>query len=183
MNAEDNGGLLGRENFVFMPRRQSFDCVQALYYETVLNDPATLEVFSYTDRLSYRAGDEVLFHSSTTAAHFDIDIVLDGLRPQPIASLSGIRGTSVGITPDFFAEGCDWPVCARWRIPADAPPGFYIATSRARRGDDQQIEQDHGFFVLPPPASPRKILLIAATCTWTSTARASMPSNATVDTR
>ncbi|MER9594083.1 N,N-dimethylformamidase beta subunit family domain-containing protein [Mesorhizobium sp. M0244] len=149
----------------FVPRRQGLDGVKTLYYETVFQDPAYLEVFTYTDRMSYRPGETVRFHTSTTAERFDISIVRDGIRPQKLAHLEGISGKSVGLRDRFYERGCDWPESQTWRVPDDAPAGFYIVTSVASKGDVHR-EQEHGFFVLPRKDQQQEILLVAATGTW-----------------
>ncbi|RRH94114.1 hypothetical protein EH240_27835 [Mesorhizobium tamadayense] len=165
MSEDMNAGSPGEDLFEFVPRRQGFDGVKTLYYETVFQDPTHLEVFTYTDRMSYRPGDTVRFHTSTTAERFDISIVRDGLSPLKIAHLKGISGESVGLREDFFERGCDWPESQSWQIPLDAPAGFYIATSQASLGGKSQ-EQEHGFFVLPHKNKAKAILLVAATGTW-----------------
>ncbi|RWM24724.1 N,N-dimethylformamidase beta subunit family domain-containing protein [Mesorhizobium sp.] len=167
MNNAVSDGLPSQERFEFIPRRQGFDGVKTLYYETVFQDPAHLEVFTYTDRMSYRPGDVVRFHTSTTAERFDISIVRDGLSPQTIAQLENIVGESAGLRDRFYERGCDWPQSHAWKIPDDAPAGFYIATSHASRREQRQ-EQEHGFFVLPRKGQQKQILMVAATCTWTA---------------
>lgn len=157
--------LPSQEMYDLIPRRQGFDGLGALYYETLSQDPEHLEVFTYTDRMSYRPGEVVRFHTSTTAERFDISIVRDGLRPQKIAHLEGISGESAGLRDRFYERGCDWPQSSTWRVPHDAPAGFYIATSQASR-DGKRQEQDHGFFVLPRSDQRKQILLVAATGTW-----------------
>ncbi|MER8792380.1 hypothetical protein NKH71_31945 [Mesorhizobium sp. M0983] len=165
MSDDVSAGFPGQEPFEFVPRRQGFNGVKTLYYETVFQDPAHLEVFTYTDRMSYRPGDVVRFHTSTTAERFDINIVRDGVRPQTIAHLENIGGESAGLRDRFYERGCDWPQSHAWKIPDDAPAGFYIATSHASRNEQRQ-EQEHGFFVLPRKGQQKPILMVAATGTW-----------------
>ncbi|ESX83771.1 N,N-dimethylformamidase beta subunit family domain-containing protein [Mesorhizobium sp. LNJC405B00] len=165
MSKNVSAGVPGQDQFKFVPRRQGFDGVKTLYYETVFQDPAHLEVFTYTDRMSYQPGEMVRFHTSTTAERFDINIVRDGIWPQEIARIEGISGQSVGLRDRFYERGCDWPESQTWRVPDDAPAGFYIATSGASKGDVHR-EQEHGFFVLPREDQRKEILLVSATGTW-----------------
>jgi len=163
-----NTGFPDRARFSFIRRRQGFDCVKALYFEGVFQDPNHVEVFTYTDRLSYRCGEMVRFHTSTTAASFDIEIYRDGAEPALIERLRDIKGSSVALPPDFYSSGCGWPESTHWRIPDNAPSGFYLVLSRAALPDGTMRDQEHGFFILPRRERRASVLLIAATCTWTA---------------
>lgn len=162
-----NQGFPDRDRFLFIPRRQGFGCTKSLYFETLFQDPRHVEVFTYTDRLSYRRGETVRFHTSTTAPTFDIEIHRDGAQPVHVGSLRGLKGVSAPLPPNFYAEGCGWPESAAWRVPDDAPTGFYVVLSRAALPGGGVREQEHCFFVLPAQERRASLLLVAATCTWT----------------
>lgn len=163
-----------------IPRGQGFDATTAQFYERPLEDPGYLEVWCYTDKISYLPGEEVKFHTSTTATELSIEVVRDGLTPKTVHAVSGLPGALHKLKPDFYAAGCGWPVTYAWRLPEDLPSGFYVVISRVRSGttaatattEDPQPkakEQEHGFFVRRPAGRPSaEILLIAATCTWTA---------------
>ncbi|MEX2648379.1 MAG: N,N-dimethylformamidase beta subunit family domain-containing protein [Alphaproteobacteria bacterium] len=165
----------GWETFAFVTRRAirrnawtSLD--GTFFYEAPSEDPAELEAWCYTDRPSYAPGDEVRFHVSTTASTFDLDIARDGARPQTVARWSGLRGTRHPTPADAYATGCGWPAGHTWRIPADAPSGAYVVTTRVADDKAGVREQVHLFVVHPAPGTPRqgRTLLIAATGTWTA---------------
>jgi len=59
----------------FIPRGQGFDATTAEFYEAPLEAPEYVEVFCDTDKISYLPGDEVRFHTSTTAKTFSIEIL------------------------------------------------------------------------------------------------------------
>jgi hypothetical protein len=152
-----------------IPRPQGFDATDMLPYELPLEDPGYAEVWFYTDRLSYRPGDVVSFHVSSTAPRFRLEILRDGAHPRVVETVESLTAPLTPLQPGFIEKGCDWPVVHRWTIPGDMPSGFFIATVHATDAFGTPRVQEHGFFVRPTlaPAERRgRILLVAATSTW-----------------
>jgi hypothetical protein len=184
---ESRPPLTGRGYFtskgeVFIPNGQAFDATNANFFEVPLEDPGYLEVWSYTDKISYLPGEEVEFHTSTTGKLFSIEVIRDGLKPKSVYSVDNLPGKMYKLPADFYEKGCGWPVSHRWRLPVDLVPGFYVVISRTSSEDrsvSQQPfgsapmkevrEQEHGFFVRRRNSGPKAdILLIASTSTWTA---------------
>jgi hypothetical protein len=162
-------GSDGTSRYRYLPRGQGFDATTSLFYECALEDPGYLEVFCYTDRQSYRPGDEVRFHASSTAVSVSIEIVRDGLVPAPVAALENLSVPLTALRRGFFEDGCDWPVVVAWTVPPGAPSGFYLAISRGRDRHGNVRRQEHGFFVRPDPgARTADLLLLSAMGTWTA---------------
>ena len=67
------------------------------WYEAPRDDPSLPEVYTYTDAMSYDPGDEVVFHTSTTAPGWTLEIYRDGYRPQTVHKVDAIAGVH---TPD-----------------------------------------------------------------------------------
>jgi hypothetical protein len=74
-----------------------------------------LEVWSYTDRLSYAPGDRVCFHVNTTAEHYELEIVRDGATPETVHHAEGLAGVLRPTPEDCSVNGCDWPVAYEFR--------------------------------------------------------------------
>jgi hypothetical protein len=153
---------------VKMPRGQWFSVLDVRFYERPSEDPEKLEIWCYTDRLSYSPGDSVSFHVSTTAKEYEIEIVRDGYRQEVVAQLRVDRGQTHETPPDASVRGCGWPVACHWRIPADTRSGGYVVIARTRGNHGELREQHHFFIVRPVARSHAKLLLIASTCTWTA---------------
>jgi len=149
-----------------MPRGQWFSVADTRFYERPSDDPKDLEIWCYTDRLSYSPGEIVSFHVSTSASEYEIDIVRDGSRQELVAHLTGAHGQMHETPVDVSASGCRWPAACQWQVPADARSGGYLVIARTRRGKGQTREQQHFFIVRPTLKSRAKLLLIASTCTW-----------------
>ena len=152
----------------FEPQRQGHDCVHIFHYNIAHADPAILEAYCYTDRISYRPGDVVSIHASATAAQVDITIIRDGSTMQVVAQFAALAAESAATPDNFYSEGCGWPVLLEWTIPEATRSGFYLVRISARR-DGQLVEHEHGFCVRPSPTAPKaRVLFLLSTCTWTA---------------
>jgi hypothetical protein len=162
-------GSDGTARYRYLPRGQGFDATTSLFYECALEDPSYLEVFCYTDRQSYRAGEEVRFHASSTAVSVSIEIVRDGATPESVATLERVDVPLTPLARGFQEDGCAWPVVARWTVPTAAPSGFYLVVARGRDRHGNVRRQEHGFFVRPPAGSrTADLLFVSAMATWTA---------------
>lgn len=138
-------------------------------YEGPREDPAFPEVYTYTDSMSYDPGDEVRFHSSTTAERWSIEIYRDGLRPQRVHLAEDLPGLHTPAPATAYRDGCGWPVRHTFRVPDDMPSGFYRVVSTCLRANGDRFVQHHFFVVRPTPATRSgSILFMLATGTWTA---------------
>lgn len=152
----------------YLARPQGFDALLTRFYEAPVDDRRLAQIWCYTDRLSYRPGDVVLIHGCASRDRAALHIFRDDLRQSPLATLAPVALPFQMPAKDFIAQGCDWPVVARWPLPADLPSGFYIIRASLAEGGERR-EQEHGFFVLPArPGARADLLLVAATSTWTA---------------
>jgi len=150
----------------FLRRGQGFDATNTEFFEAPLEDPAYLEVWCYTDRLSYFPGEDVRLHVSSTGREVSIEIIRDGKNPLPVHRAEHLPVRLHKLPANFYEAGCGWPVAYTWRIPEDLPSGFYMVIVRTQTGEESR-EQEHGFFVRPARSKPRAdILFISSTCTW-----------------
>ena len=89
------------------------------------DEPSPLTIEGYTDRLSYRAGESVSFHISTTAGRYSMEIARLGAEtkvvlPSPTSPARPIRSPR---TPR--RNGCNWPVSHRLTVPGEWKSGYY----------------------------------------------------------
>jgi hypothetical protein len=132
-----------------------------------LTRPGERSLFCYTDRLSYRPGETVRFHTSTSAARYSIEIARVGARREVVWTKDGIPGALHPTPPEAYGRGCGWPDGFALRIPRDWRSGYYAVTLRAEDGKGEPLEWDH-FFVVRAPAGKRRarILMILSTNTY-----------------
>jgi hypothetical protein len=139
------------------------------WYEAPREDPAWPEVYTYTDAMSYAPGDEVRFHSSTTAPSWSLEIYRDGWRPERVHAAADLPGRFTPAPKDAYKAGCAWPVRHTWRLPADLRSGFYRVVSTCARPDGGRFMQHHFFVVRPTTATRRgRLLMLLPTATWTA---------------
>jgi hypothetical protein len=129
--------------------------------------PTDEGLWCYTDRLSYRPGDQVRFHTSTSASRYSIEIARVGARREVVWQRDGIRGALHPTPPEAFARGCGWPDGFAFRIPRAWPSGYYAVTLRGEGRKGEAFEWDH-FFVVRAPARRRsaRILMVLSTNTY-----------------
>ena len=80
------------------------------WYEAPRDDPSLPEVYTYTDAMSYDPADEVIFHTSTTAPNWTLEIYRDGYQPQTVHKVEAIAGVHTPTPPEAYRTGCGWPV-------------------------------------------------------------------------
>ncbi len=131
---------LALTDFVFEVQRQDHDCVQIFQYQTAHADPALLEAYCYTSRISYEPGEILASHASATQADVQLTIIRDGAVLRKVADFSAVSVPSVPTPSDFYVHGCNWPV--REAIDAWVEKGGNVARFAGNFG--WQIRLEHG---------------------------------------
>lgn len=134
------------------------------YYIGPARDSSTLEVWSYTDRISYAPGESVGLHISTTAECYDVEIGRDGADYIALRRWEDLRGTHHETPQDCSVSGCNWPVALEFAIPEDWPSGGYLLTLTAKRGAERV--EEHHLILVRGGREKAPILLLCATPTW-----------------
>jgi hypothetical protein len=136
------------------------------HYEKPLNDPRIAEIWCYTPRYSYRAGETIDFHVHSTRATFEIEIHRDESTPKLVYQQSGITARAVPTPENAHIHGCGWPVAFQLAVPHDWRTGFYVVTVRVRDDDGGIFEREHFFVVNPAtPAKESSIAFVVSTAT------------------
>ncbi len=125
------------------------------------------EIEAYCGELSYRQGEVVELHVSTTAKSYDMVIERWGAEREVVHESVGLTGRHTPAPPDADANGCRWPVSTTVAIPESWASGFYLVTLTAE-GAPAGREVAHAGFVVRPsaPGSRSNALLVLATNTW-----------------
>jgi len=143
--------------------------VRSHYYEWPGMDGERGEIWCYTDRFSYRPGDEVTLFVSSTGSRFGMEIVRDGGIETSVLKRDGIAAGWQESPDQCSVEGCGWQPTLSFRIEADWPSGAYRVTLTAEGRDGTPIRCHHLFIVRPMPGKHRgRVLHVAATGTWTA---------------
>lgn len=143
---------------------QRREAVLGHYYEYPGMDAPRAEIWAYTDRYAYAAGETVSLHVSATASKYDLAILRDGAALRPVMAARGLPCRWQETPDQCSVTGCGWEVSHRFAIPPDWPSGAYRVTLTA-----DGATYDHLFIVRPTRGpKPGRILQIAATGSWTS---------------
>jgi len=143
--------------------------VRSNFYEWPGMDGERGEIWCYTDRFSYRAGDEVTLFVSSTAASFALDITRDGAVETSVLTRDGIASRWQDTPDQCSVEGCGWQPTISIRIGKDWPSGAYRVTLTAEGRDGSPIRCHHLFIVRPLLGNHKgRLLHVASTGTWTA---------------
>src|SRR5262245_16328475 len=112
-----------------------------------LTRPGDRGLWAYTDQLSYQPGEEVRFHTSTSASRYSIEIARVGARREVVWTRAGVPGALHPTSPDAYGRGCGWPESFAFRIPKEWRSGYYAVTLRADGAGGEPLEWDHFFVV------------------------------------
>lgn len=141
--------------------------VRSHYYESPGMDGERGEIWCYTDRFSYAAGEEVTLFVSSTATNFSLEIIRDGATETSVMSRSGIAARWQETPDQASVEGCGWQETLSFIVAPEWPSGAYRITLTAGGRDGRPITCHHLFILRPSLGrKPGRILQVAATGTW-----------------
>ena len=159
------------EQYGFRMGQQTELAIDTHWYEYPSDDPNILEVWTYTDQISYRPGDTVRFHSYCSGSSYCLKVERDGPQLEPAHSASDLPGTMPSTPDNAYEIGAGWPVSHEWTIPDDQRSGPYVITSTTASSDGM-VREHHHLIIIGPAAKQRDsakkkpYLMIFATSTW-----------------
>lgn len=129
--------------------------------------PARAVIEGYTDRLSYRAGDEIHFHVSTAAPKFRLEVARVGADRVVVWRSEDQPGHAHAVPDNASSHGCGWPVALKLKVLPDWVSGYYSGRLLATAPDGKPAQSDLFFVVRPArPGQDARILLQLATNTY-----------------
>lgn len=108
--------------------------------------PGETELWCYTDRFTYRAGETVSVRVHTTAATYDVEVIRDGAQPTTVFQQSGLTGHPHDTPADAYAVGCGWPDAFTVTVDPEWISGFYLIVLRCLH--EGRVMEREGFFVV-----------------------------------
>lgn len=132
--------------------------------------PAKIRIWSYADQLSYAPGETLRLSVCTNAKRYAVEVLRDGAIPALVYRRDGMVGTWRDTPMDCSVAGCGWPVSLDIPVePAWTSGGYIIRTMASEDGRGSDMHE-HIFLVRPRPQQDKRgrLLLIAATATWTA---------------
>jgi len=120
---------------------------------------------AYAGRLSYRAGEQVALHVSTSAPRFAIEVARVGKKRQVVYTRDDVPGARHPVPDDASSHGCRWPAALEFRVPKEWPSGYYQVLLRA--GAKGRPARGEAFFVVRPSRPGRDARILLQLCTNT----------------
>ncbi|MGE3778269.1 MAG: N,N-dimethylformamidase beta subunit family domain-containing protein, partial [Pirellulaceae bacterium] len=122
---------------------------------------------AYTSQVSYRPGEEIAFHVSSSVPQFDVEIARLGAERQVVWQQRGIAGERYPVPHHCSSHGCGWPVGLKVQIPSDWRTGYYVARLSAPGPDGKPVTGECWFILRASrPGQDSKILLQLSTNTY-----------------
>ncbi len=136
--------------------------------------PVSLSIEGYAGQISYKPGQELTLHVSTTAPNFEIAIARLGAERKVVLEQAGIAGQSQPVPENASSHGCNWSTAWKTAIPTDWSSGYYQVTLRARDGGGKythrgaRTAESTCFFILraAEPGKNSRVLLQLSTNTY-----------------
>ncbi len=137
-------------------------------------EPQSLYVEGYTGQVSYRVGDEVTLHVSTTAPTYVLEIARLGAAREIVMTKTAVKGAAHPVPENASSHGCGWPVSFKFTLPEDWKSGYYQVSLRVSDNGGSFVQRNRrtaegGCFFIVRPAQPgqrTKILLQLASNTY-----------------
>ena len=143
--------------------------VRGHYYEYPGMDGERGEIWCYTDRFSYQAGETARVYVSATAKSFAICVDRDGATATRVFEQHNVACRWQDTPDQCSVEGCGWETSLEIMIGEDWPSGAYRVTLTAEGRDGSDIVCHHLFIVRPKLGKKHgRVLQVAATGTWLS---------------
>jgi hypothetical protein len=121
----------------------------------------------YTDQLSYKPGDEIEFHVSTSAAKYSLEIARVGAERAVVWKKDNLDGKLHPLPEDASSHGCRWPVALKLTVPAEWTSGYYTGRLEVPTPDGKTARSELFFVVRSAnPGKDAKILLQLTTNTY-----------------
>ena len=133
-----------------------------------------LYIEGYADRLSCRAGEQLGFHISTSAAKYAVEIARIGAEREVVWKQEDLPGAEYPVPGNASSHGCAWPLAFSLAVPDTWRSGYYVATLRVAdqggafaRRNRRSAEGELSFVVRSAqPGRDTKILLQLSTNTY-----------------
>lgn len=122
-------------------------------------DPKPLYVEGYAGRVSYKPGEQLSLHVSTSAARFTVEIARLGVKKEIVFTRSDVPGRESPVPENASSHGCGWPALFTLPIPDNWRSGYYQVALKAEDGGGKFVERgrrtvEAGCFFIVRAATP-----------------------------
>jgi hypothetical protein len=138
------------------------------------SDPKPLFIEGYAGQVSYRPGDELSLHVSTSAPKFAVEIARVGAQREVVFTKPDVPGGEAPIAENASSHGCGWPVSLKLPVSDAWKSGYYHVSLKVEDGGGKYVQRGRRtvesscFFIVraAQPGKNSKILLQLSTNTY-----------------
>lgn len=120
------------------------------------------EIWCYTPRLSYGAGEVIPVHAISTGGALVLELWTGGQEPRLLHRQEDVAAPWAETPQDASVAGCGWPEVALVPVAADWPSGICRLVLKGGQGTGAE----HIVVIRPSRPDPSRLLLITADGTW-----------------
>lgn len=137
-------------------------------------DPRPLFLEGYAGKVSYKPGEPLTLHVSTSAAKLAVEIARLGATKEVVFTKADVAGVESPIPENASSHGCGWPALLTLPIPDDWRSGYYHVAFKADDGGGKFVQRGRRtveascFFIVRAarPGQNAKMLLQLSTNTY-----------------
>lgn len=132
-------------------------------------DPTKLEIWGYTDAISYLPTETIKLHVHTSAKVFNVLIYRDGHKKTKVYEEKGVIGSHQKTPKNAYEIGCDWDDALSIDIPKSWQTGFYVIDLSIEDTAGGRIHRE-AFFVLRSAhrGDVNKLAFLLSTASYTA---------------
>ncbi len=138
------------------------------------SDPKPLHIEGYAGQVSYKPGEELSLHVSTSAPKFAVEIARLGAQRDVVFTKSDVVGNESPIPENASSHGCAWPAILKLPVPETWKSGYYQVSLKVEDGGGKFVQRGRRtvestcFFIVRAarPGANSKILLQLSTNTY-----------------
>lgn len=139
-----------------------------------VTDSKPLFIEGYAGQVSYKPGEELSLHVSTSAPAFAVEIARLGAKPEVVFTKPDVAGAEWPVPENAASHGCKWPSSIKLPIADAWKTGYYHVTFKVADGGGKFFQRGRRtaesscFFIVrsAQPGTNSKILLQLSTNTY-----------------
>lgn len=139
-----------------------------------VTDPKPIFVEGYAGKVSYKPGEELSLHVSTSNPRFAVEITRMGARPDVVFSRADVPGAEFPVPENASSHGCQWPAAFKLPVADTWKSGYYHVALKVEDAGGKYFQRGRRtaesscFFIVraAEPGKNSKILLQLSTNTY-----------------
>jgi len=104
-------------------------------------DPKALFVEGYAGQVSYKPGEELSLHVSTSAGRVAVEIARLGVQREVVFTKGDVAAAELPIPENASSHGCGWPAAFKMAVPETWKSGYYHVSLKVEDGGGKFVQR------------------------------------------